>query len=104
MYDAVLKIRGEKGTEVTLEIDRPGVTDPLSIKLVRDDIPLETVYSDMKTVDGKKAGVIEITSFSEQTSDEFHEALQKLEGNGMEGLVIDVRGNPGDCSRMSKIF
>ncbi|QHT47663.1 PDZ domain-containing protein [Bacillus sp. SB49] len=95
LYDAVLKIRGEKGTEVTLEIDRPGVTDPLSIKLVRDDIPLETVYSDMKTVDGKKAGVIEITSFSEQTSDEFHEALQKLEGDGMEGLVIDVRGNPG---------
>ncbi|KHE69390.1 S41 family peptidase [Halobacillus sp. BBL2006] len=95
LYEAVLKIRGEKGTEVTLEVDRPGVSDPLNIDIVRDDIPLETVYTDTKEVDGKKVGVIEITSFSEKTSDEFHKALQKLEGDGMEGLVIDVRGNPG---------
>ncbi|MYL20961.1 PDZ domain-containing protein [Halobacillus litoralis] len=95
LYEAVLKIRGEKGTEVTLEVERPGVSEPLSIDITRDDIPLETVYSDMKTVDGKKAGVIEITSFSEKTSDEFHTALEKLEKDGMEGLVIDVRGNPG---------
>jgi carboxyl-terminal processing protease len=95
LYDAVLKIRGEKGTEVTLEIDRPGVSEPLNIDITRDDIPLETVYTDTKKVDGKKVGVIEITSFSEKTSDEFHEALGKLENDGMEGLVIDVRGNPG---------
>ena len=95
LYDAVLKIRGEKGTEVTLEIDRPGVSDPLNIDITRDDIPLETVYTDTKTIDGKKAGIIEITSFSEKTSDEFHEALQKFEEDGMDGLVIDVRGNPG---------
>ncbi|MBA2175583.1 PDZ domain-containing protein [Halobacillus locisalis] len=95
LYDAVLKIRGEKGSEVTLEVSRPGVSDPLSIDIVRDDIPLETVYSDTKEINGKKAGVIEITSFSEKTSDEFHEALTKLEDEGMEGLVIDVRGNPG---------
>ncbi|MGI8315517.1 S41 family peptidase [Halobacillus mangrovi] len=95
LYDAVLKIRGEKGTEVTLQVDRPGVSDPLNIEIVRDDIPLETVYSDTKEVNGKKVGVIEITSFSEKTSDEFHKALQKLEGDEMEGLVIDVRGNPG---------
>ncbi|RWZ55013.1 PDZ domain-containing protein [Halobacillus fulvus] len=95
LYEAVLKIRGEKGTEVTLQVDRPGVSDPLNIDIVRDDIPLETVYSDTKTVDGKKAGVIEITSFSEKTSDEFHDALEKLESEDIEGLVIDVRGNPG---------
>ncbi|QAS53717.1 S41 family peptidase [Halobacillus litoralis] len=95
LYEAVLEIRGEKGTEVTLEIDRPGVSDPLNINITRDDIPLETVYTDTKTIDGKKAGIIEITSFSEKTSDEFHEALKKLEDDGMEGLVIDVRGNPG---------
>ncbi|WP_226580557.1 S41 family peptidase [Halobacillus litoralis] len=95
LYEAVLKIRGEKGTEVTLQIDRPGVTDPLSIDITRDDIPLETVYTDTKKVDGKKAGIIEITSFSEKTSDEFHKALEKLENDGMDGLVIDVRGNPG---------
>ncbi|GGC82874.1 peptidase S41 [Thalassobacillus devorans] len=95
LYETVLQIRGEKGTEVTLTIQRPGVSDPVSIDIVRDDIPLETVYSEIKEKDGKKAGVIEITSFSEKTSDEFKEALSELEGKGMEGLIIDVRGNPG---------
>ncbi|CDQ19226.1 S41 family peptidase [Halobacillus karajensis] len=95
LYEAVLKIRGEKGTEVTLQVDRPGISEPLNINITRDDIPLETVYTDTKEVDGKKAGIIEITSFSEKTSDEFHKALEKLENDGMDGLVIDVRGNPG---------
>ncbi|WP_181347282.1 S41 family peptidase [Thalassobacillus sp. CUG 92003] len=95
LYETVLQIRGEKGTEVTLEVERSGVSDPLTIDIKRDDIPLETVYTDTKTINGKKAGVIEITSFSEKTSKEFNEALKKLENDGMEGLVIDVRGNPG---------
>ncbi|MFG6148018.1 S41 family peptidase [Halobacillus sp. B23F22_1] len=95
LYDAVSKIRGEKGSEVVLTIERPGSSDPLTVELVRDDIPLETVYTDTKEIDGKKAGVIEITSFSEKTSTEFEEALTELEGEGIEGLVIDVRGNPG---------
>ncbi|MCA0971598.1 peptidoglycan-binding protein [Halobacillus litoralis] len=95
LYEAVLKIRGEKGSEVTLEVERPGVSDPLTIDIVRDDIPLETVYTDTKEVNGKTAGIIEITSFSEKTAEEFDEALTKLENDGMDGLVIDVRGNPG---------
>ncbi|MDL4839260.1 S41 family peptidase [Aquibacillus sp. LR5S19] len=95
LYDAVSKIRGEQGTEVVLEIQRPGVTDPITVELIRDDIPLETVYSEVKEVDGKKAGIIEITSFSEKTADRFKEELISLEDEGIEGLVIDVRGNPG---------
>ncbi|MDC3416144.1 S41 family peptidase [Aquibacillus salsiterrae] len=95
LFEAVSKIRGEQGTEVTLEINRPGVEDPLLVTLVRDDIPLETVYSETKEVNGKKAGLIEITSFSENTADRFKEELTKLEEEGIEGLVIDVRGNPG---------
>ncbi|ASF40416.1 peptidase S41 [Halobacillus halophilus] len=95
LYEAVLKIRGEKGTEVTLQVDRPGVSEPVTIDIIRDDIPLETVYSNTKEVDGKQVGIIEITSFSEKTSEEFHEALTKLEKDNMDGLVIDVRGNPG---------
>lgn len=95
LYDAVSKIRGKKGTSVTLEVKRPGVSETLSIELVRDDIPLETVYSETKTIDGKKTGVIEITSFSEKTAQHFNEQLKKLEKESIEGLVIDVRGNPG---------
>ncbi|QDP41259.1 S41 family peptidase [Radiobacillus deserti] len=95
LYEAVSKIRGEQGSKVTLEVKRPGVTDHLTIELTRDDIPLETVYSDTKTVNGKKAGIIEITSFSENTAKSFNSALEELESQGIEGLVIDVRGNPG---------
>ncbi|SDK04454.1 S41 family peptidase [Sediminibacillus albus] len=95
LYDAVSKIRGEQGSKVTLEISRPGVSDPLTIELTRDDIPLETVYSETKSVNGKKAGIIEITSFSEGTAKRFDEELAELEKEEIEGLVIDVRGNPG---------
>ncbi len=95
LYDAVSKIRGEQGSEVTLEIQRPGATNTIKIELTRDDIPLETVYAETTEVDGKTAGIIEITSFSEDTADRFEEELTKLEDEGIEGLVIDVRGNPG---------
>ncbi|WP_411217723.1 S41 family peptidase [Terribacillus saccharophilus] len=95
LQEAVNKIRGEKGTTVTLSVKRPGVSEELQIDVTRDEIPVETVYSDTKEVDGKKAGVLEITSFSESTADEFKTALDKLEQEGIEGLIIDVRGNPG---------
>lgn len=95
LIQAVEKIRGKKGTEVVLEINRSGVTKPLEIKIVRDEIPLETVANKMETIDGKKTGIIEINSFSEHTFEDFKKQLSTLESKGMEGLIIDVRGNPG---------
>lgn len=95
LYEAVAKIRGKKGSDVVLEIQRPGVSEPFDVTITRDEIPLETVYSKMKTVDGKKTGVIQITTFSENTAKEFNQQLSDLEDQGMEGLVIDVRGDPG---------
>jgi len=95
LYEAVFKIRGEKGTTVSLEIDRPGVQENLDIDVKRDTIPIETVYSETKTIDGKKAGVLEITSFAEDTAKDFNKKLDELEKENIEGLVIDVRGNPG---------
>ncbi|RBW71616.1 peptidase S41 [Bacillus taeanensis] len=95
LYEAVLKIRGEKGTVVTLGIERPGASDVIKVDVTRDQIPIETVYSDLLQSDGKKIGVIEITSFSSDTAKDFQAALKDLEQQGMDGLVIDVRGNPG---------
>ncbi|MBB6453606.1 carboxyl-terminal processing protease [Salirhabdus euzebyi] len=95
LYEAVAKIRGEKGSVVDLEIRRPGVSETMIVEVVRDDIPLETIYSSTKTVDGKKTGVIQITSFSQDTAADFNKALQELEADNIEGLIIDVRGNPG---------
>jgi carboxyl-terminal processing protease len=95
LNEAVAKIRGEKGSEVTLGILRPGSSEPFDVTIVRDTIPVETVYSETETIDGKLTGILEITNFSEQTAEEFTEQLEQLENEGIEGLVIDVRGNPG---------
>lgn len=95
LQEAVDKIRGEKGTEVTLEIRREGVSEPFEVTIVRDTIPLETVYSDLQEHEGKKIGLIEISSFSETTAEDFEKALTEFESKGIDGLVIDVRGNPG---------
>ncbi|MFE8696533.1 S41 family peptidase [Cytobacillus sp. FJAT-53684] len=95
LVEATLKIRGEKGTKVQLEIARQGMTKPLTVDVKRDEIPQITVNSDLKRQDGKAIGYLEITSFSEDTADEFEENLKALEKKGIEGLVIDVRGNPG---------
>lgn len=95
LNEAVALIRGEKGSEVVLTILRAGTTEPFEVSITRDTIPIETVYSEMKTQGGKKTGVIEITNFAETTSKDFNTQLKALEDEGMQGLVIDVRGNPG---------
>ena len=95
LYETTLKIRGEKGTKVELEISRDGLREPLTVQIKRDEIPLETVNSDIKEQNGKKIGYLEITTFSEDTAKDFKKALKSLEKEGIEGLLLDVRGNPG---------
>lgn len=92
---AVLKIKGPKGSEAVLEIERPGVTDPITITVIRDKIPMHTVYPETIERDGKTIGLIELTSFAEKTAEDFKTALQEFESTGIDGLIIDVRGNPG---------
>ncbi|WP_411348114.1 S41 family peptidase [Paenibacillus sp. WLX2291] len=89
---AVAKIRGKKGSTAELEIQRAGSKETMTFKIVRDDIAMETVYARMTD---DKIGVIEITQFSLNTAERFKEELKKLQDQGMKGLVIDVRNNPG---------
>jgi len=90
--EAVMLIRGEKGTEVTLTIQRGEAADPIEITIVRDEIPIETVYAEMVN---DKVAHINITSFSEDTYNELLEAIAEMEEQGMEAAVLDVRQNPG---------
>ncbi|WP_042475544.1 lmo1851 family serine protease [Bacillus ndiopicus] len=90
--EAVLRIRGEKGTSVTLMIQRGVEEEPMEIKLVRDDIPIETVHGEMGS---DKVAHIQISSFSEQTAEEVAKSLAEFEEQGMKGVVLDVRQNPG---------
>lgn len=103
--EAVLLIRGKKGTKVELTIQRPGVDKPITVPIVRDTIPLQTVYSEM-VADG--IAKVSITSFSENTSKELIESLNSLQDEGMEGLILDLRQNPGglldEAIRISSLF
>lgn len=92
LNEAVAKIRGPKGTVAKVKVKRAGVANTLEFEIVRDDIALETVYAVMK--DGK-IGVITVTEFSLNTADHFKKELENLEKQGMKGLIIDVRNNPG---------
>ena len=95
LHQTVLKIRGKKGTKVAIEVLRPNSREKLTFDVVRDEIPLETVFGSTKDYEGKKVGYIEVTSFSENTAEDFKNTLSKLEKENIEGLVLDVRGNPG---------
>ncbi|WP_227937289.1 S41 family peptidase [Alkalihalobacillus deserti] len=95
LYEAVLQIRGEKGTTVRLTVERVGASELFDIPVERGLIPIETVRSDVIEKDGQTLGLLEITSFSEDTAERFKEQLEQLEAQGIDGLLIDVRGNPG---------
>lgn len=92
LNEAVAKIRGPKGTEAKIKVKRAGSAATLEYTIVRDDIALESIYARMEE---GKIGVIEITEFSQNTADRFKQELANLEKQGMKGLVIDVRNNPG---------
>lgn len=89
--EAVLLIRGEKGSKVTLMIQR-GEAEASEVVIVRDDIPLETVYGEMGD---DKIAHIQITSFSEDTAKELKTILDEYDKQGMTGVILDVRQNPG---------
>src|SRR5699024_12139796 len=59
LNEAVEHIRGEKGSEGDLLIQRTGASDPFEVTLTRDEIPIETVEADTEDVDGKKTGIID---------------------------------------------
>lgn len=75
-----------------ITVKRGENAEPIQMTIVRDDIPVETVYGEM--LDGDIAH-IQITSFSEQTADELEKILAEYEGKGMKGIVLDLRQNPG---------
>ena len=89
---AVLLIRGKKGTTVKLAIKRPGVNEQMDVSIVRDTIPIETVYG--KMMDDGIANV-QITSFSDNTTTELVTILNDMKNQGMKGLILDLRQNPG---------
>ena len=97
--DAVKNLRGEPGTDVKITILRPVSNLVKDFKLTRAVINIDMV----KDINGKKefplgdnkVGYIRLVQFGEKTSADLETALKKLKSEGMQGLVLDLRGNPG---------
>lgn len=90
--EVAMHIRGEVGTEVRLTIRREGSADQ-EYTIRRDTITIRSVKG--KMLDGTDMGYIRIASFGEHTGAEFREEYEKLEQAGMQGLILDLRENPG---------
>ena len=83
-------IKGEKGTSVVLHVLRDG--KEVEVTAVRDKIEVQTVAYEMKE---DQIGYIAVSEFDSVTYHQFETALEELEKQGMKGLVIDLRNNPG---------
>ncbi len=94
LRDAVSRIRGPKGSKVTVTLMREGVAEPLEFVMVRDVIPIESVRS-LTLKPGY--GYIWITNFRDNTTPDLVSALEKMESGSapIKGLVLDLRNNPG---------
>ncbi len=93
LSEAVEKMRGKVGTNITITVLREGMNEPLDLTLTRDVIRIRSVRSDMHG----DIGYLRITSFSEQTFDKLAEAIETLKKDipDLKGVVLDLRNNPG---------
>lgn len=93
IMDAVHKLRGEKGTKVTISVTREDEDKPIDFEIVRDVIEIKsvkhTMYNDI--------GYIRISNFQETTADELEVVLKEIEEKkaSLKGIVLDLRNNPG---------
>lgn len=90
--DVVALIRGEENTTVHLTLIRDGEDDYVEVDVTRRKVESPTVSHEM--LDNNIA-YIQITEFDQVTIDQFAEALAVCKGSGMEGLILDLRSNPG---------
>ncbi|MGE0887562.1 MAG: S41 family peptidase [Blastocatellales bacterium] len=98
--DALKHVRGEPGTNVELTIERAGESNPLTVTLERDEVPFPSVRNSFML--RPDVGYIGLTGgFNQDTTDELRAAVERLKKDGMTGLVLDLRDNPGGLLRQA---
>lgn len=106
LEDVVKKVKGDKGTKVSLTVLRGENKKEYEAVVTRDTIEAQTVTYEMKK---EGIGYIRVTEFDKVTYSQFEKALSELYAQGMEALIIDLRGNPGGnlstvCSMLDLIL
>ena len=91
--DIVMLIKGKEGTTVKLKVSRPGAKTPLEFTIPREKVVPPNVEG--KFIAEQKIGYIKILNFALEVPEQFDHELQTVESNGLKGLVIDLRDNPG---------
>ena len=91
LAETVLSVRGTKGTSVRLLILHQDETNPVEIEIVRAEIELPSVYFEMR----EDIAYINITDFSESTSEELSPVIQSTIQEAATGIILDLRGNSG---------
>lgn len=95
LVDSVKRLRGPRGTKVTITIIREGLPKPKDFTLVREVIPVRSVRHELLE---KNYGYVRISQFQEKTDSDFEKAMKALEEESkgaLKGLVLDLRNNPG---------
>jgi len=102
--EAVKQLKGEAGTKVSITIQHPGTRSKETVSLTRELVHVETVLGDRRKTDDSwdfmldhdhHIGYIRLTAFSRDTAQDLKKALVDLEKEGLKGLIIDLRFNPG---------
>jgi len=91
LVEAVLSVRGPKGTSVSLLILHQGETEPEEIEIVRAEIELDSVHFEMKG----DIAYVNITHFTERTDEELSPVLESIAQKAASGIILDLRSNPG---------
>lgn len=92
LQEVVSMIKGEKGTEVKITVIRGEGEEELTVTAVRDTVQVQTV--DYRMLENQ-IGYIQVTEFDAVTAEQYQKAMDDLTQQGMTGLVVDLRGNPG---------
>ncbi len=92
LSEAADKIKHSKDDRVLLTIRREGENDLLDIEVILDEVEPSTVFAEMLP---ERTGYIRISSFNQQTPSQYEEAIDQLQSQDMEKLVVDLRENPG---------
>lgn len=110
LSEAVDMIQGNPGDKVTLTVIHEGTKDPVDIPIVRAEIQVPAVMGDHRKADNpkeweyfidpeNKIGYIRLTGFSETSAQELKDTVTRLQKQGLRGLVLDLRNNPGGLLR-----